>query len=178
MAIIWTAHLVLPLTHICPEFFFSTKYPDTKSLPVVANGALLQNKQQGERLKHLFVEKRKSLFRGPCQQDAKITISESRLTKPVMHPEYGTLGVNGLTPIKVVWLGVTVSAFPGHSHDLNCVGGLSTPVQVKYFKLCMVIYSGFIDFFLLVPIHTWSGVWKRVKVIETGNGAFKSHCVC
>ena len=94
MAIIWTAHLVLPLTHICPEVFFSTKYPDTKSLPVVANGALLQNKQQGERLKHLFVEKRKSLFRGPCQQDAKITISESRLTKPVMRPEYGTLGVN------------------------------------------------------------------------------------
>ena len=53
--------------------------------------------QTGGIHKHLFFESRKSLFMIPCQHSARTAHSYKRPTKPVVRPEYGAVGMNGLS---------------------------------------------------------------------------------
>ena len=58
-------------------------------------GGLLQT-AKGEILNHLLFVQRKFLFTGSCRPDTKITTNKNGPTGPVMRPEYGTVGINGL----------------------------------------------------------------------------------
>ena len=91
------------LTHICPEIFFTTEYPDAKSLPFVATGGI-QNTHK---------KKKKKKKAGAYTQPPLLWIKEAllqrsmsagcqistQLTKPciVTRPEDGTVGINGIT---------------------------------------------------------------------------------
>ena len=61
-----------------PRFVFQNKYPDAKKerkkLPVLANNAVLQRTTGANTQPSLLRTKEVAAFRGPCKQDAKITL--------------------------------------------------------------------------------------------------------
>ena len=69
----WPSFLACRLTPICPDILLTLYTQKQKCLPGLANGALIQ-RTRGKNTQPSLLRKGKSLFRGPCQQNAKTTV--------------------------------------------------------------------------------------------------------
>ena len=71
--------VLIVLTPKCTEMFLILNTLRQKALLFLQMVAS-DEKHQGEKLHHLVCEQRKSLFRGACQQDAKMTLCKNRIS--------------------------------------------------------------------------------------------------